>query len=389
MPRLASFDAYRGIALFLIGLHELLLLDEVAARYPDSPVWQFIRFHTSHVPWTGCSLHDLLMPSFVFLMGVSMVFSLSARQARQARGDTRRQMTRHALWRALALILLGIFIRSLGRQMTLWTFDETLTQMGLAYLPVFALAFCGLRTRLLAFAAFLLLHWLIYALYPVLPPHADPTAWNTPAGWTHDFTGFYAHWNHNRNAGWAFDVWLLNHFPRTAPYVGWMGGYTTLNFIPTISSMILGLVAGTWIKNHDAPLRRLLIAGPACILTALVLHYGGVCPIVKHLWTPAWVFLSGGLCMLLLAAFHQLVDVHQHRRWAFLFIIIGMNPLAFYLLRHTLELWLAQTVERHLGSRYVLMFGPEMQSIMTGVPSLMFITLVMYWMHRRKIFLRL
>ena len=386
MQRLASFDAYRGIALFLIGLHELLLLDEVAARFPDSPVWRFIRFHTSHVPWTGCSLHDLLMPSFVFLMGVSMVFSLSSRAAK---GDTPRQMTRHAVWRAIALIFLGIFIHSLGRQMTLWTFDETLTQMGLAYLPVFALAFCGTRTRVIAFAAFLVLHWLIYALHPVIPPHADPSAWNVPAGWTHDFDGFFAHWNHNRNAGWALDVWLLNHFPRTSPYVGWLGGYTTLNFIPTISSMILGLVAGTWIKNNDAQLRRLLVVGPACILISLALHYGGVCPIVKHLWTPAWVFLSGGICMLLLAAFHQLVDVKQHRHWAFLFIVIGMNPLAFYLMRHTLEVWLAETVRTHLGQRYVLMFGPEMQSIMTGVPSLLLITLAVYWMYRRKIFLRL
>lgn len=386
MQRLASFDAYRGIALFLIGLHELLLLDEVAARFPDSPVWRFIRFHTSHVPWTGCSLHDLLMPSFVFLMGVSMVFSLSSRAAK---GDTPRQMTRHAVWRAIALIFLGIFIHSLGRQMTLWAFDETLTQMGLAYLPVFALAFCGTRTRVIAFAAFLVLHWLIYALHPVIPPHAAPSAWNVPAGWTHDFDGFFAHWNHNRNAGWALDVWLLNHFPRTSPYVGWLGGYTTLNFIPTISSMILGLVAGTWIKNNDAQLRRLLVVGPACILISLALHYGGVCPIVKHLWTPAWVFLSGGICMLLLAAFHQLVDVKQHRRWAFLFIVIGMNPLAFYLMRHTLEVWLAETVRTHLGQRYVLMFGPEMQSIMTGVPSLLLITLAVYWMYRRKIFLRL
>lgn len=386
MQRLASFDVYRGIALFMIGLHELLLLDEVAARYPGSPVWRFIHFHTSHVPWTGCSLHDLLMPSFVFLMGVSMVFSLSSRAAK---GDTRGQMTRHAVWRALVLVLLGIFIHSLGRQMTLWTFDETLTQMGLAYLPVFALAFCGTRTRVIAFAAFLLLHWLIYVLHPVIPPHADPSAWNVPAGWTHDFDGFFAHWNHNRNASWALDVWLLNHFPRTAPYVGWLGGYTTLNFIPTISSMILGLMAGTWIKNNDAPLRRLPLAGSACILISVALHYGGVCPIIKHLWTPAWVFLSGGICMLLLAAFHQLVDVKQHRRWAFLFIVIGMNPLAFYLMRHTLEVWLAETVRTHLGQRYVLMFGPEMQSIMTGVPSLLLITLAVYWMYRRKIFLRL
>ncbi|MBK8039336.1 MAG: hypothetical protein IPK22_19710 [Verrucomicrobiaceae bacterium] len=385
MQRLASLDVFRGIVMFLLGLR-LLELDEVALHFPGSAVWQFIGFHSSHVPWVGCSLNDLIHPSFAFLTGASLVFSVSSRSSK---GDSKLKMTLHALWRSLALIFLGICLRSQTREMTNWTFEETLTQTGLGYMVVFALAFAGSKWRWSCFAGFLMLHWIIYVWHPVMPPHANPSDWNIPEGWSHDFGGFYAHWNHNRNAGWALDIWLLNLFPRPSAYVGYLGGYATINFISTISTMILGLVAGSWLKDREKAAKRLSVAGLICLPVSLAMHFGGVCPIVKHLWTPSWVFWSGGCCLLVLAALFQLVDVKQHRRWAWLFIVIGMNSLAFYVMRHTLDLWLAETLEIHLGKGFLLRLGPEMETIMTGVPSLLFLLLVVVWMDRRKLYLRL
>lgn len=388
--RLASMDVYRGIVMFLIGLR-LLELDEVAQHFPHSAVWQFLGFHSSHVPWVGCSLNDIIHPSFAFLTGASLVFSVSSRVAK---GQPMRGLVLHALWRSVVLVLLGIFLRSQGRPMTNWTFDETLTQMGLGYVAVFALAFCRVRTRWIWFGVILAGYWLLYACWPLVPPHADPAAFNGPAGWSHDFTGFYAHWNHNRNAGWQIDQGLLNLFPRAQPYAGYAGGYTTLNFIPTIATMILGLMAGTWLKQGRgeglAPwvLRRLVTAGALCLAAALALHFGGVCPIVKRLWTPAWVFLSGGLCFLILAAMYYIIDVRQWRRGAFLFVVIGMNPLAFYVMRHTLDLWLAETLQRHFGERVFLVFGAELKPVLVGACSLIILCAVVLWMHRRKIYLR-
>ena len=122
-PRIGSLDVYRGIVMFLLGLR-LLELDEVAVHFPDSSIWQFLGHHSSHIPWVGCSLNDLIHPSFAFLTGASLVFSVSARSRK---GQSQRHMTLHALWRAVALIFLGIFLRSVDRDMTHWTFDETLT----------------------------------------------------------------------------------------------------------------------------------------------------------------------------------------------------------------------------------------------------------------------
>ncbi|MCB1277917.1 hypothetical protein [Prosthecobacter sp.] len=385
MHRLLSIDVYRGIVMFLVGMR-LMELDEVALKFPDSAIWQFIGFHSGHVPWVGCSLNDLINPSFTFLTGTSLVLSISSRIMK---GQSKVAMTLHALWRSVALIFLGIFIRSLGRDTTNWTFDETLTQMGLGYMVVFALAFCGTKTRLFWCGAFLVAHWLIFALHPVLPPHADPDAFNVPEGWNHDVGGFFAHWNHNRNAGWSFDLWLLNEFPRVRPYVGYLGGYTTLNVLSTIPTMILGLMAGTWLKQTTQPTRRLVIAGTSLIAISLGIHFGGICPIIKHLWTPSWALFSGGCVFLTLATLHYLVDMRQWRSWTFPFVVMGMNSLTFYLMRHTLEVPLAKGLKQHLGKGVFQILGRPMQPVLIGACSLTILWLIVFWMHRRKLYLKL
>lgn len=385
MQRLLSLDVYRGIVMFLVGMR-LMELDEVAKKFPESGLWQFIGSHSGHVPWVGCSLNDLIHPSFVFLTGTALVFSVTSRISK---GQSKVHLTLHALWRSVALLFLGIYIRSLGRDMTNWTFEETLTQTGLAYMPAFALAFCGNKTRWFWCIGLLIAHWLIFVLHPIMPPHTDPDAWNVPAAWKHDFSGFFEHWNHNRNAGWSFDLWLLNEFPRERPYVGYLGGYTTLNVLSTIPTMILGMMAGTWLKQLAQPGRRLVIAGVIGIAISLGMHFGGVCPIVKHLWTPAWAIFSGGCCFLILAALRYIVDVRQWRRWSFAFVVVGTNSLAFYLMRHALEVPLAKGLKQHLGKEIFRVFGRPYQPVLIGACSLAILWLIAFWMYRRKIFIKL
>ena len=140
MPRrLASLDAYRGFVMLLM-MAEVLQLGVVARAFPESRLAAFLAHHQSHVGWEGCSLHDLIQPSFSFLVGVAMPFSLAARAAR---GQSTATMAGHALWRAVVLVALGIFLRSVGKPMTNFTFEDTLTQIGLGYPLLFWL---GLRT---------------------------------------------------------------------------------------------------------------------------------------------------------------------------------------------------------------------------------------------------
>ena len=134
--RLGSIDAYRGLVMLLM-LAEVLRLSTVAASFPDSRVWQMLGHHQSHVEWVGCALHDLIQPSFTFLVGVSLPFSLASRRRR---GQSLWRMAVHALWRSIVLVLLGIFLRSLGHAQTNFTFEDTLTQIGLGYFVLFVVS---------------------------------------------------------------------------------------------------------------------------------------------------------------------------------------------------------------------------------------------------------
>ena len=95
-PRVTSIDALRGLVMLLM-LAECLGLPKVAKAFPDNPVWQTVRFHTSHVEWEGCSLHDLIQPTFSFLVGAALVFSLAKRRSR---GESFWRSLLHAVLRA-------------------------------------------------------------------------------------------------------------------------------------------------------------------------------------------------------------------------------------------------------------------------------------------------
>ena len=178
------------------------------------------------------------------------------REPARARRDASAACSAHAIWRSVALILLGIFLRSLERPQTYWTFEDTLTQIGLGYTFLFLLAFASLRVqvagvrgdprRLLGARS---------SLYPLPGPDFDYTRSACPPDWPHLYTGFLAHFNKNSNLSWAFDVWFLNLFPRESPFRFNGGGWSTLSFIPTLATMMLGLWAGQWLQTSRSTAR--------------------------------------------------------------------------------------------------------------------------------------
>src|SRR4029077_6927019 len=161
--RLTSLDAYRGFVMFLM-MAEVLRLCAVSRRLPDSGFWRFLAYHQSHVEWIGCSLHDLIQPSFSFLVGVALPLSL-IRRRRDGQSELRR--TLHAFWRAAVLVLLGVFLRSIGRHQTYWTFEDTLSQIGLGYGFLYLLALRSARAQWITLAVILAGYWLAFALYPL------------------------------------------------------------------------------------------------------------------------------------------------------------------------------------------------------------------------------
>ncbi len=382
-----AVDAYRGFVMLLM-MAEVLHLSRLAEAFPGSAVLGVFAYHQTHVDWAGCSLHDLIQPSFSFLVGVALPYSVARRQAE---GRAVGPLFGHALWRSVVLIALGIFLRSMHSRQTNFTFEDTLTQIGLGYPLLFLLAFRSVRTQWTALAIVLTGYWLAWALYPAPAPGFDYPAVGVPAGWTHHDDGLAAHWNKNSNLGQAFDVWFLNLFPRESPFVANGGGYLTLSFIPTLGTMILGLVAGGWLRASAPaiPLRRLIVAGVAGLALGGLLHVAGICPVVKRIWTPAWTLFSGGWCFLLLAAFGWIIDTRGYRRWAFPLIVIGVNSIAAYVIAHLFEDFIAGSFQIHLGQGIFAVFGTALEPFTRGVVVLMIYWLMLFWLYRRKIFLRI
>jgi predicted acyltransferase len=123
----------------------------------------------------------------------------------------------------------------------------------------------------------------------------------------------------------------MNLFPRPRPFTNNGGGYLTLSFIPTLGTMILGLIAGGWLKSNLSSrekLNRFAIAGVAGLaLRCRAARRGRVPDREAHLGRPTWVFFSGGWCFLLLAAFFGIIEMMKVKAWAFPLMVIGMNSI--------------------------------------------------------------
>jgi heparan-alpha-glucosaminide N-acetyltransferase len=385
--RVASLDAYRGFVMLLM-MGEVLDFAQVARAVPGSSLWQFLAYQQSHVAWVGCTLHDLIQPSFSFLVGVALPFSLARRTAE---GQTEWRRTLHAFWRALVLVLLGVFLRSFERPQTNWTFEDTLTQIGLGYGFLYLLALRTARVQWAALALLLCGYWLAFALFPLPGAGFNWAETGTRADWAGNLGGFAAHWNKNTNLAWRFDTWFLNLFPREKAFTHNGGGYATLSFIPTLGTMVLGLIAGGVLRSDRQPLaklRWLALAGAAGLAAGWLCGALGICPVVKRLWTPSWVLFSGGWCCLLTAAFYLVIEVWRLRKWAFVLVVVGMNSIAAYLIAHLCEHFIKGALPRHLGSAWFKFAGPAFEPLLLGAGVLLVEWLLLWWMYRRRIFLR-
>ena len=389
MDRGASVDAYRGFVMFLM-MAEVLNLSAVARAHPGNGFWQFLAHHQTHAEWRGCSLHDLIQPGFSFLVGVALSFSIAKRRAR---GERPSRMVAHAFWRALVLILLGVFLRSIGSPQTRWTFEDTLTQIGLGYGFLFLIGLV-LRSRGQWIALVLLLvgYWLAFVVYPLPGANfnyagagADPSA-------PYWMNGFAAHWNKNTNFAWGFDQWFLNLFPRSKPFAFNDGGYSTLSFLPTLATMILGLIAGNQVRGDLSPgskMKWLVFAGTISLLLGFVLDFLGICPSVKRIWTPAWTLFSGGWCFLFLATFYWIMEIRKIRGWSFPFIVIGANSIAAYFMAHLFEGFVVSSLKTHLGKTVFRFAGESYEPMVRGAATLLVLWLLLYWMYRRRLFLKI
>jgi predicted acyltransferase len=383
--RLVSLDAYRGFIMVVLATAGFRF-PQVAKAFPDNPVWQFLGFHTDHVAWVGCSFWDLIQPSFMFMVGVAVPYSLASRRAR---GEPESMVWAHVIWRALLLVLLGVFLASDGSKRTNFIFTNVLAQIGLGYVFLCLLAGRGLRVQFAALGAILVGYWLLFYLWPLPPQGFDYAA----VGWKNwqSLGGWWAHWDKNTNAAAAFDAWFLSQYPPKDgihPFRFNEGGYATLNFIPSLATMLLGLMAGEMLRRPLRPTHKLGILMAAAVLCLGVGYLAGqtVCPLVKRIWTPSWAVYSAGWTFAMLAFFFAVTDVVGWKRWALPLVVVGMNSIAMYLMIQLMSGWVGRTWQTHAPPAwFAAPYGPAVQASLVAAT----LWLVCLWLYRHGIFLRI
>jgi len=184
----------------------------------------------------------------------------------------------------------------------------------------------------------------------------------------------------------------MNLFPREKPFQFNGGGYSTISFIPTLATMILGLIAGGMMARPLAAWKtglQLLVMG--IILTGLGYGLGelGICPVVKKIWTPTWVLFSGGICFAFLSFFVMTCDAARMTPLFWPIRIIGANCIYVYVVIHWRNGIILSNIKTHLGQNIFQIFGTGYEPVIAGASVMLVHWLILVWMDRNKIRIRI
>ena len=161
--------------------------------------------------------------------------------------------------------------------------------------------------------------------------------------------------------------------------------------MPTLATMLLGLIAGGWLRGQGGPaakVAKMLGMAVVCVAAGLALDHYGICPIVKRIWTPSWVLFSGGVAFAVLGVLHAIVDLTGYPGWTYPLRVIGRNSIAAYCMAHLFNDFVVSTARTHLGPDIFEKLGPTYEPLIQGATILLVYWLILFWMDRRRIYLR-
>ena len=394
-PRLMSLDALRGFdMMWILGGDSLAY---ALNKTGSIGITRLIGEQLEHVQWAGFHFYDLIFPLFVFIVGVSLVFSLDRIIARHGRREAlKRVFKRSVLLFLVALIYSGGFT-------TLWPDIRLLGVLNRIALCYFfaSLIYCFVPLRgMIAICAGLLVgYWALmsFGSFPDTRPvnaageliDQRMTATNVAQL---NFTST------NRLRG-VFEpgLNLANYVDsKYLPGKKWDKTWDPegmLSTLPAIASCLLGVFAGLFLKSPRTDERKkvawLLTVGAAGVIAGFA--WGVQFPVVKKIWTSSFVLVAGGYSAILLGTFYWVIDVLKLQSWCQPFVWIGMNPITLYLtenivgFRRVASRFLGGDVKAFFDSAITPGFGDLMLSL--GEIGLAF--LLAWWLYRRKIFLRL
>jgi predicted acyltransferase len=356
--RLLSLDALRGFdMLWIIGGQEII--KGLAQVFPGK-LSQVVVGQLEHVPWQGLHFYDVIWPLFMFMVGVSLSFSLPKRKLS---GATDKDLYLHAVKRALILFVLGMMAQGNLLQFDLSTLHpcySVLHGIAAGYLvATLVMLRLGPKGQAIVTAAFLILYWILLVTIPV--PGVGRGVL-TPTG----------------NAATYVDHLVLGRFAY---------GENTwfLSYLGFAASVLIGALAGNLLRSaRSAKDKCLFLSAGGAGMVILGLIWSLWFPVIKLLWTSSFVLVTGGISCLLLAAFYLIVDVGGYRKWAFGLVVIGVNALAVYMATMLFDF-------RKIGNIFVGHLLPRVgrySSFLEATAAFAIIWLILYWMYRTKSFVK-
>ena len=358
--RLLSLDALRGFDMFwIVGAEELV---RGLQKISTGGLLGIVADQLRHKAWEGFHFEDLIFPMFVFIAGVSSVFSVDRMVEKGGRGAAVvRILKRAVLLYLLGLLYYGGLSTPLEKIRLLGVLQRIALCSGAA-----GLLYCYLRPKALVATCVGILvgYWALMTFVPV-PGHG---------------AGHYAEGANLAN-------WVDKEFLPLRKHDGDHDPEGLLSTLPAIGSALLGVLAGCLLKRTDSDDRRkvlgLVVAGLGCLAAGWLWHLQF--PVIKKIWSSSFVLVAGGWSFLLLALFYQVVDVWKLRAWAMPFVWIGVNPITIYFggkfidFEGAAKLFVGGPVQAALGH-----YG----ELVLALTSLGFGFLFLRFLYQRKIFLR-
>jgi len=365
IKRLYSLDALRGFDMFWIMGGEAIFVG--LASLTGWPILKLWAEQLEHVPWHGFHFYDMIFPMFLFIAGISFPFSLAKRISMN---DSRKSIYKHVITRGLLLVLIGIvYNNGVNFDFAHLRYGSVLGRIGLAWMFA-SLIFMNtkLNMRIVWFCCLLLGYWALLILFPA-----------HDLGSTDIFSREGNLTSHIDRLLMPGRLYLGNHDPEGL-----------LGVIPAIGTALLGMFTGEFLLSKylsDNPYRKVLYLFLAAIILMVIGRIWNLAfPINKNLWTSSFVCFVGGLSLLLFSVFYLIIDVLEYKKWAFFFVVIGLNPITIYLTGRIVNF---RSAEKFFFGGFESIMPATWSPLIEGIGITAIGWVFLYILYKKKIFLKI